>query len=107
MSKFGEPWARENSRPHVSHSRDMIYKADSTRVCDTRNDTETAKRIVACVNALANVPHPERIGALLEAAGRVEAEYEGYGAGNPPGDFWAALEMTCRAYRALMEDDDA
>jgi len=69
MSQYGEPlrYVRDIDGPKLfGHASDG--ECLFAEICDGDIDTDVIMaRVVACVNALAGVPHPERLPGLLAA----------------------------------------
>lgn len=75
MSKYGEPLRRRDASI-VRSDGTTVVKGTSRRdprctKCQCSASTfvhvESAERMIACTNACANIPHPERLPELVEA----------------------------------------
>lgn len=95
-SKFGEPLREDEYINIVDRDGNPIAAMVYTMVGRENAATpDQRERIIACVNAMAGIPHPERLGALLEAcAGREQAGATSH-----------EVTPIMEAYRALMGDE--
>ncbi len=72
--QFGEPWVIEEIPREAGYYRILNRHGQSGEPIRTHGDPSRMVRVVACVNALAGVAHPERLGNLLAACREIAAE---------------------------------
>lgn len=118
-SKYGEPWVLDNRTTYEINDDGTEGEVTTGWWKYADDDKErheidtgdyftpriaTAKRVVACVNALAGAEHPERLRKLLTTLACVKT------VGEPALGVTRAttreLDAVFTAYRALMEQDD-
>jgi hypothetical protein len=74
MSEFGEPWTVhrcsycEPDRACGFNGENLDHSYDE---CHHPLDLETAERLAACLNALANVPNPAGVPGLIETVKQI------------------------------------
>lgn len=69
--KYGEPWVTRKEKSTRHDYWPYIDDCDGNLVRGDVSARNTA-RIVACVNALAGVPHPEKLPALLSVIKKMQ-----------------------------------
>ncbi len=74
--QFGEPWVIEEIPREAGYYRILNRHGQSGEPIRTHGDPSRMVRVVACVNALAGVVHPERLGDLLAAFQRLKDGHE-------------------------------